>query len=75
MRFGYKVWVLAIVSSYMMTFKMNQGKGIGAHSVDNEKIVGVAAASVLDLQDLIPKEKLSLPHVSLLTTSSPLSSL
>jgi hypothetical protein len=74
MRFGYIVWVLATVSGYVVFSEMNQGKGISAHSVDNRKIVGVAAASVLDLLDLIPEEKLSLPHASLLTTS-PLSSL
>ncbi len=68
------VWVLATVSGYVVLSEMNQGKDIGAHSVDNGKIVGVAAASVLDLLDLIPEEKLSLPRASLLTTS-PLSSL
>jgi hypothetical protein len=61
-RFGYKVWVLATISGYVVSFEMYQGKGIGAHSPENVKTVGAAAASVLDLLDLIPEEKLSLPY-------------
>jgi hypothetical protein len=61
-RFGYKVWVLATVSGYVVTFDLYQGKGIGTYTTQNVKTVGAAAASVLDLLDLLPEEKLNLPY-------------
>lgn len=61
-RFGYKVWVLATVSGYVVCFEMYQGKGVGAYTEQNVQIVGAAAASVLDLLDLLPEEKLDLPY-------------
>jgi hypothetical protein len=61
-RFGFKTWVLATVSGYVVTFELYQGKGVGVHTTENVKAVGAAAASVLDLLDLIPEEKLDLPY-------------
>jgi hypothetical protein len=61
-RFGYKVWVMATVSGYVVAFELYQGKGVGAHSLVNVQLVGAAGASVLDLLDLFPKEKLELPY-------------
>ena len=61
-RFGYKVWVLATVSGYVVAFDLYQGKGIGTNTTTNVKTVGAAAASVLDLLDLLPEDKLHLPY-------------
>jgi hypothetical protein len=54
--------VLATVSGYAVTFALHKGKGVGVHTTENEKAVRAAAVSVLDLLDLIPEEKLDLPH-------------
>jgi hypothetical protein len=61
-RFGYKVWVLATVSGYVVCFEMYQGKGVGDHTAENVQNVGAASATVLDLLDMLPKEKLDLPY-------------
>ena len=61
-RFGFKVWVLATVSGYVVCFDLYQGKGVGKHTTDNVKAVGSAGASVLDLLDMIPDEKRQLPY-------------
>jgi Transposase IS4 len=61
-RFGFKVWVLATVSGYVVSFDLYQGKGVGIHHNENVKTVGAAAASVLDLLDLLPEEKANLPY-------------
>jgi hypothetical protein len=45
-----------------VTFDLYQGKGIGTYTTQNVKTVGAAAASVLDLHDLLPEEKLNLPY-------------
>jgi len=60
-RFGFKVWVLATVSGYVVSFEPYQGKGISVNAEENVRIVGAAAASVLDLLDKLPREKLDLP--------------
>jgi hypothetical protein len=61
-RFGYKVWVLATVSGYVVCFEMYQGKGVGDHTAENVQNVGAASATVLDLLDMLPEEKLDLPY-------------
>jgi hypothetical protein len=50
------------VSGYIVSFGLYQGKGVSADTTENVKAVGAAANSVLDLLDLIPKEKLDLPY-------------
>ena len=61
-RFGFKVWVLATVAGYVVSFDLYQGKGVGVHHTENVKTVGAAAASVLDLLDMLPKDKMDLPY-------------
>jgi hypothetical protein len=61
-RFGFKSWVQATVSGYMVAFNLYQGKGIGEFHSDNVAAVGAAAATLLDLVDMLPKEKRNLPY-------------
>lgn len=61
-RFGFKVWVMATVSGYVVSFELYQGKGVGASSSANVQAVGAAASTVLDLLDLLPMEKMQLPY-------------
>ncbi len=61
-RFGFKAWVLATVSGYVVSFDLYQGKGVGIKTTNNVKEVGAAAASVLDLLDLIPEAKKDLAY-------------
>ncbi len=61
-RFGFKVWVLATVSGYVVSFDLYQGKGIGLYSTENVKAVGAAGASVLDLLEQLPEEVRGLPY-------------
>lgn len=56
-RFGFKVWVLATVSGYVVSFDLYQGKGLGVNTTSNVKAVGAAAASVLDVLDSLTVEK------------------
>ena len=56
-RFGFKVWVLATVSGYVVSFDLYQGKGLGINNTTNVKAVGAAAASVLDVLDTLSEEK------------------
>ena len=56
-RFGFKVWVLATVSGYVVSFDLYQGKGLGINTTTNVKAVGAAAASVLDVLDTLSEEK------------------
>jgi hypothetical protein len=50
------------VSGYVVSFDLYQGKGVDAYKTENVKAVGAPVASVLDLLDLIPEEKLDLPY-------------
>ncbi len=61
-RFGFKVWVLATVSGFVVSFDLYQGKGLGLHTTENVKAVGAAGASVLDVLDLMPEGKRKLPY-------------
>jgi hypothetical protein len=61
-RFGFKAWVLCTVSGYVIVFDLYQGKGVGQYHGDNVAAVGAAAATLLDLVDLLPEEKRSLPY-------------
>lgn len=56
------MWVLATVSGYVVSFDLYQGKGVGPNTTANVKAVGAAAASVLDVLDLLPEEKRMLPY-------------
>ena len=56
-RFGFKCWVLATVSGYVVQFDLYQGKGVGKNTDVNVGAVGAAGASVLDLLDLLPPDK------------------
>jgi hypothetical protein len=50
------------VSGYVVTFDMYQGKGIGEYHTENVAAVGAAAATLLDLVDLLPEEKRTRPY-------------
>lgn len=56
-RFGFKAWCLCTTSGYVVTFDFYQGRGVGVHHADNVKAVGAAGATLLDLIDLLPDDK------------------
>lgn len=61
-RFGFKAWCLCTVSGYVVVFDLYQGKGLGRSNPENVAAVGAAGATLLDLVDLLPEEKRSLPY-------------
>jgi hypothetical protein len=57
---GFKAWLLATISRYVVTFGLYQGRGVGENHSKNVAAVSAAAATLLVLVDLLPEEKKTL---------------
>jgi hypothetical protein len=50
------------LATWSVIFDLYQGKGVGLRKAENIAAVGAAEATLLDLVNLLPEEKRSLPY-------------